>query len=150
MHSVNIHNLKRSLDCLCNYLNKLYNINNGGCCYIAYLIAYHLDKLSIKYNLIIYDDEKRDKFRVISEVQNMYLPNSVSGKQTCMHYCISISGGGIVNKGDVTFLKKYVITDITSKNLKWLYKTGDWNKMYNRDNNKYVKDQINSFFLGYE
>lgn len=80
----------------------------------------------------------------------MYLPNSVTGKYTCEHYCISISGGGVVNKGKVAHLRKYVVRNITSKNLKWLYKNGDWNKIYNRDDNKYVKGIINSFFSKYE
>lgn len=78
----------------------------------------------------------------------MCLPNSVTGKQTCEHYCIS--GGGVVNEGDVTYLKKYVVRDITSRNLKWLYRNGDWNEMYNRDDNEYVKGMINSFFSKYE
>ena len=150
MRLVNISNLKRSLDCLCNCLNKLYSINNGGCCYVAYLIACHLDRLKIKYDLVIYDYQKKDEVCINSEVQNMYLPNSVTGKQTCEHYCISISGGGVVNKGDVTYLKKYVVRDITSRNLKWLYRNGYWNRMYSRSNNKCVKGMINLFFSKYE
>lgn len=150
MWLVNIHDLKHSLDCLCDCLDKLYSINSGGCCYVAYLIACHLDKLKVKYDLVIYDDKRKNKSYINSEVIHMYLPNSVTGKQTCVHYCISISGGGVVNEGDVTYLKKYVIRDITSRNLKWLYRNGNWNKMYNRDNNKYVKGMINSFFSKYE
>lgn len=150
MRLVNVHDLKHSLDCLCSYLDKLYSINSGGCCYIAYLIACHLDKLKVKYDLVIYDYKRKDEACINSEVQNMCLPNSVTGKQTCEHYCISISGGGVVNKGDVTGLKKYIVKGITNKNLKWLYKNGYWNRMYNRDNNKCVKGMINSFFSKYE
>lgn len=147
---INVHNLKYSLDCLCNRLNSLYYINSGGCCYVAYLIAYHLDKLKVKYNLVIYDYRSMDESCINNEVLNMYLPNSVTGKQTCEHYCISIFGEGVVNKGDVTYLKRYVVKGITSKTLRWLYRNGNWNQMYNRDNNKYVKDIINSFFSKYE
>lgn len=150
MQPINIHNLTYSLDCLCDCLNKLYSINSGGCCYVAYLIAHHLDRLNVKYNLIIYDYERKDEARINSEIKNRCLPNSVTGKRTCEHYCISISGGGIVNRCDVIYLKKYVVKDITNKNLKWLYRNGDWNPAYNRNNNKYVKGIINSFFLKYE
>lgn len=150
MQSVNAHVLKHSLDCLCTCLDTLYSINSGGCCYVAYLIACHLDKLKIKYNLVIYDYKKRDENCVERDILNMCLPNSVTGNQTCDHYCISIEGGGVVNKGDVTYLKKCVIRDVTSRNLKWLYKNGHWNSTYNRKDNRYVKGMINSFFLKYE
>ena len=119
MRLVNVHDLKYSLDCLCSCLDKLYSINSGGCCYVAYLIACHLDKLRIKYDLVIYDYKRKDEACINSEVQNTCLPNSVTGKQTCEHYCISISGG-------------------------------DWNEVYNRDDNEYVKGMINSFFSKYE
>ena len=150
MRLVNVHDLKYSLDCLCSCLDKLYSINSGGCCYVAYLIACHLDKLRIKYDLVIYDYKRKDEACINSKVQNMCLPNSVTGKRTCEHYCISISGGGVVNEGDVTYLKKYVVRNITSRNLKWLYRNGDWSEMYNRDDNEYVKGMINSFFSKYE
>lgn len=150
MRTINVHGLKHSLDQLCQCLDSLYSINSGGCCYVAYLIACHLDKLRIKYDLVIYDYKRKDEACINSEVQNMCLPNSVTGKQTCEHYCISISGGGVVNKGDVSSLKKYVVKGITSSNLKWIYRNGDWNKMYSRSNNRCVKGIINSFFSKYE
>lgn len=96
MRFINIDNLKCSLDYLCNFINKLYNINNGGCCYLAYLIACHLDRLKIKYDLIIYDYRKKDENCINDDVINMYLPSSVTGKQTCDHYCISVLNGGII------------------------------------------------------
>lgn len=150
MRTINVHSLKYSLDQLCQCLDSLYDINNGGCCYIAYLIACHLDKLKVKYDLVIYDYEEKDEDHVNNEVCNMCFPNSITGNQTCTHYCISISGGGIINEGDVTGLSKCLVKGITSKNLKWLYKHGSWNEVYNRGDNKYVKGMINLFFSKYE
>lgn len=69
MQHINVHNLKHSLDCLCDCLNILYNINNGGCCYVAYLIARHLDKLKVKYDLVVYDNfPKRNEELVNYEI----------------------------------------------------------------------------------
>lgn len=150
MRRINRHNLKHSLDCLCKCLDDIYDINSGGCCYIAYLIALHLDKLRIKYKLIIYDDKRLDEHYVNEEILNRSLPNSVTGKQTCLHYCIFIPGGGIINKGDSSGLRKYTVKDITNKNIKWLYKNGHWNPTYNCSNNKRIKGIINLFFSKYE
>ena len=91
MRLVNVHNLKHSLDCLCSCLDKLYSINSGGCCYVAYLIACHLDKLRVKYDLVIYDYKRKDGACINSEVQNMYLPNSVTGKNKPVNIIASLS-----------------------------------------------------------
>ena len=45
------------LNNLCSYLDNWYEINSGACCYVAYLIARHLDKLNVGYKLIVYADE---------------------------------------------------------------------------------------------
>lgn len=149
MQHINVHNLKHSLDCLCDCLNTLYGINNGGCCYVAYLIARHLDKLKVKYNLVVYDDSlKRNEELVKYEILHKKSPNSVTGSYTCSHYCISIIGGGIVN--DDSYEYKLVVGNVKSSHIKWLYIHGAWNKMYDTDNNKIVKNMIKSFFSKYE
>lgn len=150
MRAINVHDLKNSLDQLCQCLDNLYSINCGGCCYVAYLIACHLDRLKVKYDLIIYDDSKKDVLDVSFSILNRELPNSVTGKKTCMHYCISISGSGVINEGSFFRWKKHTIKGITSKNLKWLYRNGAWNRTYNRKDSKCVKGIIDSFFLKYE
>lgn len=149
MYFSKIHNLKRSLDNLCDQLNDQYNINRGGCCYVAYLIACHLDKLGIKYDLIIYDRRKKDEAQVNYEVLHTCNPSIVTGYYTCNHYCISIHCGGIVNKSTSRRRNKFVIKNVTSKHLKWLYDYGDWNTEYDSYNNKEVKSIIDLFFLKY-
>lgn len=154
MRQLNIHHLKNSLDKLCNCLDDLYNINCGGCCYIAYLIARHLDKLKIKYILVIYDYDYKDTLNINKEVTNMSkstsVNSSVTGFNTCSHYCIFLVGGGCVNKGDVQGLRCYKISNISCKNIKWIYKNGAWNSYYNMKNNKIIKGIIDLFFKDYE
>lgn len=153
MRSLNVHSLRRSLNKLCFFLDDLYCINSGGCCYIAYIISKHLDKLGIDYNLSVYNFESKNKSDIVKEVTNMLRSNnnnSVIGMNTCEHYCLYITGGGYVNKGDVSGLKQYSVEGITCKNIGWIYKHGFWNKRYDTRNNKVVKGIIDSFFKAYE
>ena len=111
----------------------------GGCCYLASLIAKHLDKLNIKYDLIIYDNYSRNreniKYEVISRRRNKGLNNSVTGRYSCNHYCIRLRGAGVINgNGDYTEEHRYSIPNISYKNIKWIYKNSNWNNMhYNRN-----------------
>ena len=153
MQRLNVHHLKYSLDKLCRCLDDLYNINSGGCCYIAYIIAKHLDRLGVDYSLSVYNFGGRDEFDISKEVTNMLRSNnenSVVGMHTCEHYCVFITGGGCVNKGDVSGLKQYTIEGITCRNIGWIYRHGFWNRCYNTRNNKIVKGIIDSFFKEYE
>ncbi len=152
MRRINIHSLKRSLDRLCLCLDDLYQVNCGGCCYVAFLIARHLDRLGIEYNLSIYNFLPKIESDIIKEVTCMLRStgSSVIGTDTCEHYCISIVGGGSVNEGDVESLKRYDIKEVTHKNIRWIYKHGLWNNCYDTCNNKIVKGIIDSFFRKYE
>lgn len=154
MRQLNIHHLKNSLDTLCDCLHNLYNINYGGCCYIAYLIARHLDRLKIRYTLVIYDYNYRNSSNINKEVVSMSKSfsndSSVTGFNTCSHYCILLVGGGCVNRGDVIGLRRYKIDNINCKNIKWIYKNGAWNSDYNTKNNKIIKGIVDSFFKDYE
>lgn len=145
--------MRTSLDMLCSYLDQLYDINSGGCCYVAYLIAAHLDKIGINYSLAIYNDSSKNIVNITQEVVSMIKSNSyesVVGNQTCDHYCLSIVGGGYVNKGDVVGLKKHLVKGITCKNIKWIYRNGFWNDQYDTNNNRNIKRLIDSFFRKYE
>ena len=154
MRNLNVHHLTYSLNKLCDCLDHLYFINSGGCCYIASQIAMHLDRLGIEYKLIVYDEFPRNSFGINYEVTNMskskQKSHSVTGRSTCCHYCIYINGGGQINAGDISGLRKYTIHDVSYKNLKWIYKNGSWNNYYNTDNNKIIRGIINSFFKEYE
>lgn len=154
MRNLNIHKLQKSLNKLCETLNSLYSINSGGCCYVAYLISKWLDKFNIRYQLVIYNYSKKDVLGISCEVQSMRVNksphSSVTRRYSCAHYCLLIIEGGYVNKGDVSGLKRHSISGITNKNIRWVYRTGCWNKMYDTRNNRVVKNMINSFFKNYE
>ena len=154
MRSLNNHSLRDSINRLCDFLDEEYYINNGGCCFIASLLAEHLDRLGISYNLIAYDYLERDldfvQHEVSSKVKNKSLRKSVTGNHTCNHYCLSIEGAGEINSGEFEECSRYVIKDVHSSNIRWIYRSGRWNDEYDTNNNKAIKQIIKSFFERYE
>lgn len=155
MRNLNIHSLRRSLNDLCLQLDNKYLINNGGCCFVAYLIAFHLDRLGLGYKLLIITNEFKDDISISSEVHSRVRNNSrrtsIVGSGTCNHYALYLEGGGTINVGRFnTFLNKYMIEDVNSSDIKWIYRSGRWNPEYNVHNNRIIRKTFNAFFNGYE
>lgn len=154
MRNLNVHSLQRLLNELCLQLNKKYYINSGGCCFVAYLIAFHLDKLGLRYKLIVFTKELKDNvsisFEVRSKIRNNSRKTSIVGSGTCSHYALYLEGGGIINVGEFGTLPKYFVEDINSSNIKWIYRSGRWNPEYNIHNNRIIRKTFNAFFNGYE
>ena len=150
MRNLSYYSLLKNLNSLCRFLDETYNVNMGGCCYLASLIAKHLDKLNIKYDLIIYDSYSRNreniKCEVISRRRNKGLNNSVTGHYSCNHYCIRLRGAGVINgNGDYTEEHRYSIPNISYKNIRWIYKNSRWNKCYKVQYNKTIKNIVKEF-----
>jgi hypothetical protein len=136
-------------------LDDKYLINNGGCCFVAYLIAFHLDRLGLRYKLLIFTNELKDDISISSEVHSKVKNNSrrtsIVGSETCCHYALYLEGGGTVNVGGFDILpNKYLVEDINSSNIKWVYRSGRWNQNYNIRNNRIIRKTFNAFFNGYE
>lgn len=154
MQKLNVHSLKRGLNMLCEELDSEYFINSGGCCYVAYLIAYYLEKLNVKYNFVVFNDEIKDSKSIQLEIINKRKNKkeadyySVVGKGTCSHYAICINGTTI-NISDFADYNYYTIKRITSNNILWIYRNGHWNSEYNRKNNKLVRKILKEFFKKY-
>lgn len=155
MRRLNIHKLVISLNDLCDSLEKDYDINCGGCCFVAYEIAKHLDRLNIQYKLIVADREYHHSKIINKEVRtkkrNFLSIQSVTGYNTCSHYYLEICGGGFVNPGYVREggYKNYSITLVNHSHINWIYRSGVWNDMYDTSNNKIIKKRINSHFKQY-
>lgn len=156
MRKLNCHKLIKKLNSLCEFLNEAYSVNQGGCCFLASLIAKHLDKLSIKYDLVIYDHYAKYKELIKREVischRNRGVSNSVVGYCACNHYCLRVKGAGVIN-GD-NFQEEteyqYTIPDISYKNVKWIYKNSRWNDCYDMKYNKVIRNIVKEFFKEYE
>lgn len=156
MRNLNIHSLRKSINTLCRFLDKEYYVNCGGCCFIASVIAKHLDRLGISYKLIAYDYFDKDldfvQYEVSNKVKNKSILKSVTGNHTCNHYCLFIEGAGEINTGNIDneSLVRYEIQVVNSSNIRWIYKNGEWNNDYDTNNNKTIKNIVKSFFRQYE
>lgn len=144
--------LREHLNELCKFLDNVYNINYGGCCIVASLIAQHLEKLQIPYSLIINDSEYKDTSSITNEVINRKInknrDESVTGCNTCNHYFLRIEEGDINDLDE--YDDCYEIKNVNYKHIRWIYRNGIWNDTYNTSNTRIVKDMINAFFKKYE
>lgn len=153
MRRLNVHKLVDSLNKLCITLEDNYDINCGGCCYVAYEIAKHLDRLNIRYQLAIANYSYLKKSAINTEIRskrrNAKDTESVTGFNTCSHYFIKIDGGGGVNQGSWKDCPVYLVTEINHRNIQWIYRMGSWNDMYEKHHNKHIKKLISSHFKQY-
>ena len=119
----------RGLDAICECLNKLYLTNSGGCCYIAYCIAQLLEKDSIPFDVIIFDDFDAES---LSELD-----------KECYHIAIRMivdDEDYIINQGDFELDDEITIfKNVTSKDLFDYYKRLRWNRTYKVFRNKFIK-----------
>lgn len=87
MRKLNVHKLVDALNELCMTLDDTYNVNSGGCCYLAYEIAKHLDRLNIKYRLLVANTycihESDINIEVRCKRKNSSETKSITGSNTC-------------------------------------------------------------------
>ena len=112
--------LFKRLNCLCLELADYYDINNGGCCYVAAVIAEQLEKHNISFKIAV-----------------AYSPT---------HYWIRVSDRYINRDG----FKAEFIENWDSDCLYNIYDEGGWNDSYNRKYNLIVQTKIKSLFKKYE
>lgn len=112
--------LFKRLNSLCEDMNYYYNINCGGCCYVAAVISEQLEIHGIPFKIAV-----------------TYSPT---------HYWIEVPDRYINRDG---FHKEF-LEDWDSKYLYNLYYSEDWNDYYNRKWNLIVQTRIKSLFKKYE
>lgn len=144
--------LKNSLEHLFTYLDDTYDINAGGCCFAAYVIAKNLESLGESYKLVIYDEDYLDNIdsvEIQENIVNRDIQRCPNGNHTCCHYAIKIKNLGIVNASDFKYEKR-VYVDVTSYDILWIYEKGEWNCCYDPRLNDIVEQNINLVFNAYE
>ena len=108
------------LNQLCLELDNKYNINCGGCCYIAACIAEQLERFDIPFEIVHYD---------------------ICG----CHYAIKVSDR-YINRSDYEKKEIYEILDYSSEEMFDIYYHGDWNNTYERKYNSIVHRKIKNLF----
>lgn len=149
-----LRSLSREINNLCQYLDEIYDINSGGCCYLAYLLASKLEELNLSYSLVVYDYFQKDieqvRFTSCNKIISRVPAYTITGKGTCDHYCILLEKSIYLNNLLPVSEHEYVITGINSSNIKWIYKKGKWNNNYKRSKNRIIKSIIDDFFKRYK
>lgn len=151
MRELNLHKLRKNLNCLCTKLHKEYEINLGGCCYLAYLIAKEFDKLQIPYSLVVCTYTYKIKSKVKKELKKRFpntgIHSSITGNYACYHYFLYMKNIGYINYDSDRYRYSF---DVTSKDIGFIYKYGCWNSTYETSNNKKIAKIINLHFKQYE
>lgn len=114
--------LFKRLNSLCEDMNYYYNINCGGCCYVAAVISEQLEIHGIPFKIAV-----------------TYSPT---------HYAIKVNDR-FINRDGFKFHKEDLIP-WDSKYLYDTYRYEDWNDCYNRRWNLIVQTRIKSLFKKYE
>lgn len=124
---------KKQLKLLNDFLDDLddkFNINSGGCCYIAYIIAKRLKKLNITFKIMISDNDSLSKF-------------STKHNESVYHVFLHIPYIGDINPMYGDYTKEY---NLSLSELLRYYNNSTWNSRYDTNFNKYISNQINNFF----
>lgn len=131
-----------------------YDVNFGGCCFFASLVAKYLSSLGIKYKLVIYDNQTAEakKLEVRKDIRS-------GNKNTiyhdivfsASHYAIELENGKIINGGGYDDGDRYMsVAYIPAKRIKWMYDNGEWNHRYKRRYNPIVGKLVKQAFNRYE
>ena len=67
----NLNELCHKLNSLFRFLDEVYDINSGGCCYVASVLAELLEEDDVDYSVIVYDCDY-DDFYDICNAYNVY------------------------------------------------------------------------------
>ena len=149
---INLKKLVDDLNLLCDRLDRDYNINFGGCCFVAYLMMKHFERIGVHPTLVIESDcGEIDGDEFLDCVHSRDHNCQGMGSQTCYHYFVLIPEiDEYVNAGDFCAESLYKFRGLTAKDVHWLYKTGDWNCEYERRNSPMVGREIAQVFRKYE
>lgn len=112
--------LFKELNTLCIKLDNEWNINRGGCCYVAYVLAKYLEECEIPF--------------IVREYES-----------PC-HYVVEVSDRCLNRSG---FDGYYIPYDWNSNDLLNIYKKGSWNWVYKVKHNSAIHLKIKAIFNKY-
>ena len=123
---------------VCCLLDNLYDINCGGCCYVAWCLASLLTDDNIDYNVeVVSSYEELESCCSFNELDDAH-----------SHYGISI-GGYYININDYTIddaLYHNSFENVTPDELKKHYDTNYWNSCYDIDKNDFIYNIVKQFY----
>lgn len=130
----NLKKLCDDINSLCIFLNDIYKINSGGCCYVASVLAELLESDNIEYTVIVYDSDFAEFWDIDC---SQY------------HYTLCVSDI-ILNDYNFEECAYEEYDNVSSADLLEHYnecaKNYDWNEVYNHSRNDYIKEVITNFY----
>lgn len=131
-----------NLNSICTCLDKIYRINSGGCCYIAYIIADILYKEGLNYKVL-----------VVPDFGNKLPDNFTDIKDSVYHVFIEVEFDGetyLINDADCSSedeeLEAVEYDNVSPGEILNYYKGTTWNWSYNTVKNKFIKYVINLLY----
>ena len=137
------------LNSLFKSLHEIYEINSGGCCYVAYLVAKELDKRNLPYALRIYNDRVLPKHECFRNIEFDHDDFPIHSK-TANHYVIKYCNDIINPDDDLEDAPCVDLDNIDADFIEDIYLKGDWNPTYNINNSIFVERFIKIIFDQYD
>lgn len=146
-----VREIVRDVNDLAVFLDNVYNINCGGCCFFASCIARYLEELNIPYSVAFYDSSinNDDAVEIYQNIKNRNDLGTPNGYSTCNHYTLKVDDV-VLNSLDHLDDDYVVVDDISCEDLDWIYENGSWNSSYDTKYNVAIEDYINNLFKKYE
>lgn len=144
-------NLINNLNKLFIKLDRRYDINCGGCCFVAYLVARELEVRNLHdFKLRVYGIygeccEEEARYNITNN-----LDGAPCKSHTAHHYSIVYNDCWEINKSDADDIEFLDIEGLASEDIKRLYDYGDWNDVYYSNNNIFVERFIKIIFNNYD
>ena len=123
------------LDELCSFLDKAYNINNGGCCWVAYCIA-----------KMLYNSGFRIDIGIISYDSEIDVENIKELDESYSHYYVILNGIPI-NISDFEESNSYVLQDVNPNDILEHYKSEEWCCNYDHRKNSIVYKMLKTYYF---
>jgi len=156
-----IKDLTIALNKACSELDRKLNINCGGCCLTAAILANGFDMIGVEYELVVfYDNFDGDIYyndseiiQINNDIKSRILTDFPCADETASHYCIYLPEYDIfINKAEYpeSYHGSLYLEDIHYEDIMWIYRTGDWNSDYNTSYNEHIREKLISIFIEYE
>lgn len=139
-----------SLNTLFTALDTIYDINAGGCCYIAYIVAEELEKRNFNnFSLRIYNDYVLNEEDCFENIENDVEDFPIYS-YTASHYVLVYDDIEINPDAAAEYLEYVDLHDVDSNFILDICNKGDWNCVFNHNNLTFIRRFIKIIFDQYD
>ena len=129
----NLSYLSKKLNSLCKFLDELYDINSGGCCFISFCIANLLEQDNISYDIGIIDDYPENTLEEFDH--------------SAYHVFLIINDDYDINNESCDEYTTYSGSSLSL--IQYYNKVSGWNSVYDHSKNVYMKKLITNFYYDF-